>query len=389
MIKHLFQRTVTKNGKKIKAWYYWFYDENGKQVRRSCGSDGKPCLTKKQAEVFLDSLNDDELLNKEPKFKDYCKNFYDLNSRFIKKQIARGSKYQDNTLYQKRHYMGKFLDKFGKRKVSEITAGEIENWLIDMECSNSVKNNILSIIEEIESELYNEKIIQSPLHIKHFKRNTVEKGILTIQEIAALFPNDYEELIKVWRLRYTEKESDIYSFATAIFTILSTGMRSSEVRALQWNQFVRKDAILINAMIDSKEERVNRLKKWTDDNKKWRVTVLPDKTVRMIELLKLDRNENDYVFVYNNKPLTTYFLLDHFKWVLKRNSIDCDARNITIHSLRFTYNSLMRGEIPDSDLRLMIGHTSEVMTEYYDKSKAIEHLDTLLLNKSHLNEVFN
>ena len=53
MVRHLFQRTITRNGKKIKAWYYWYYDENGKQVRKSCGKDGKPCLLKRDAESFI------------------------------------------------------------------------------------------------------------------------------------------------------------------------------------------------------------------------------------------------------------------------------------------------------------------------------------------------
>ena len=258
-----------------------------------------------------------------------------------------------------------------------------------MDCSNSVKNNILATIDEIEAELYSDRIIDNPIHIKHFKRNTNEKGIFTLQEISALFPSDYDRLIKVWRVRSTERESDIYSFATAIYTLISTGMRSSEIRALQWDQFIRPDAILINAMIDSNDERVNRLKKWTDNNKKWRVTVLPDRTVKMIELLRLDKADDNYVFMYEGKTLTTWFLLEHFYCVLKNNGIDYKARNITIHSCRFTYNSLVRGEISGEDLRLMVGHTTEKMTEYYDKSKAVEHLDDLLLNKNSLNSVFN
>ena len=48
-----------------------------------------------------------------------------------------------------------------------------------------------------------------------------------------------------------------------------------------------------------------------------------------------------------------------------------------------------RNEISGDDLRLMVGHTDERMTEYYDKSKAIEHLDDLLLNKNTLNSIFN
>ena len=389
MIKHLYQRTITKNGKKIKAWYYWFYDAQGKQVRKSCGQNGKPCILKREAEAFIANLDNEEVTKAKLTFNDYCKGFYDDNSRFLKKQAARGYKYQANSIYQKRLYLSKFLNVFGNTCITEIKAGMIENWLIDMDCSNSVKNNILAVIDEIESELYSDGLIEYEIHIKHFKRNTVEKGILTINEINRLFPADYERLINLWRVRSTERENDIYSFAAAIYTLLSTGMRSSEIRALQWNQFIRPDAILINAMIDSNDNRVNRLKKWTDDNKKWRVTVLPDKTVKMIELLRLDKSDNDFVFVYMNKPLTTSFLLDHFKCVLRKNDIDCEARNITIHSLRFTYNSLMRNEISGDDLRLMVGHTDERMTEYYDKSKAIEHLDDLLLNKNTLNSIFN
>ena len=389
MTKHLYQRTITKNGKKIKAWYYWFYDAQGKQVRKSCGQNGKPCILKRDAEAFIASLEDEEISKSKITFNDYCKGFYDDDSRFLKKQAARGYKYQANSIYQKRLYLNKFLSVFSDVCVNDLKAGMIENWLIDMDCSNSVKNNILAVIDEIESELYSDGIIEYEIHVKHFKRNTVEKGILSIKEINKLFPADYESLINVWRVRSTEREQDIYSFATAIYTLLSTGMRSSEIRALQWNQFIRPDAILINAMIDSNDERVNRLKKWTDENKKWRVTILPDKTVKMIDLLRLDKSADDYVFVYMDKPLTTWFLLEHFRVVLNRAGIDCEAKNITIHSLRFTYNSLMRNEISGEDLRLMVGHTSEKMTEYYDKSKAIEHLDDLLLNKGSLNSIFS
>ena len=70
MTKHLFQRTITKNGKKIKAWYYWFYDENGKQVRKSCGQNGKPCLLKRDAEAFIENLKDENIPKKEITFND-------------------------------------------------------------------------------------------------------------------------------------------------------------------------------------------------------------------------------------------------------------------------------------------------------------------------------
>ena len=389
MIKHLFQRTITRNGKKVKAWYYWFYDKNGKQVRKSCGKDGKPCLIKREAEAFLDSLNDKELTREKITFTEYCKGFYDIDSNFVRKQAARGYFYQKRTLYEKQHFLDVFLSEFGNRNVQAISVAEIENWLIDLSYATSSKNCILTVFEEIEQELYNADFIDNPIRIKHFKNTHVEKGVFTLQEISRLFPINYDELIKVLRVRNNELEKDIYCFATMIYTILSTGMRSSEIRALQWNQFVRPDAILINAMIDSSNERVNRLKKWSAENKKWRVTVLPDRTVRMINLLRLDKSDDDFVFVYEGKQITTNFLLTHFKIALRKNGIDYKKRNLTIHSLRFTYNTLMRREISDEDLRLMVGHATEQMTDYYDKSRAIDHLDNLLQNKGTINSVFN
>ena len=389
MVKHLYQRTITKNGKKIKAWYYWYYDDRGRQVRKSCGQNGKPCLLKREAEAFIAALKDEVPEENDITFNDYCKDFYGENSRFLRKKIAWGYKYQPATIKQKQSSLDKFLSYFGNVYVKKITPGDIENWLVDLDCSNSNKNIIISTIEDVESELYSDHLIDYAIKIKHFKRNTHEKGILTLSEIARLWPEDYDSIIDIWRTRNFRNEREVYSFAVMIYTLLTTGMRNSEVRALQWNQFVRRDAILINAMVDSNNERVNRLKKWNEKNKKWRVTILPDRTVKMLELLSLDKADSDYVFVHNNERVKDGFLRKHFKVVLEKNGIDCEKRNIAIHSLRFTYNTLMRGEISGEDLRLMVGHASAKMTDYYDKSKALDHLDALLENKQTLNSVFN
>lgn len=390
MTYHLYQRTITRNGKKIKAWYYWFYDKTGKQVRKSCGQNGKPCLIKREAESFIENLKQEEETKKNHTltFNEYCKDFYAPDSRYNRKKLARGYVYQENTLYQKKMYLDKFLFAFGDREVNSITSGDVENWLIDLPLCNSVKNNILTVIRDIQKELISDHLIEHKIDVEHFKRNTTDKGILSLTEIDTLFPEEYGKLIDTWRLRSRDKEGEIYSFATMIYTLLSTGMRSSEIRALQWNQFVRKDAILINAMYDSSNQRVNHLKSGTDTKKRWRVTVLPDRTVKMLEILKLT-SENEFVFVHKGQPLKLDYLLHHFQNVLKKHNIDYQGRNITIHSLRFTYNSLMRREISGDDLRLMLGHLTEGMTDYYDKSTALQHLDSLLLNKGNLNSVFN
>lgn len=109
----------------------------------------------------------------------------------------------------------------------------------------------------------------------------------------------------------------------------------------------------------------------------------------MLERLKQLQESNNYVFIQKGERVTTNYLLDHFKIILNKNGIDTESRNITIHSLRFTYNTLMKQEITGNDLRLMMGHVSEQMTDYYDKSKALDHLPGLLANKGNINNIFN
>lgn len=396
---HLYQRSITKNGKTTKVWYYWYYDANGKQVRKSCGENGKQCTVKKQAEAFLERLiQKEDMLSKSSRitFNEFCKGFYDEDSDFMIKKKYHGTELSPNTIYQRKHYLELILSQFGTKFVDEVSGYDFDTWLVKLELSCSVKNHILMMITEIEQELYAKKLIQHVPLLERYKRNdTKEKDILTIDEIKKLFPLDENELYNVWRISGSKltKYDDI-SFYTMIFTLLSTGMRSGEVRALQWNQFVAENAILINAAINNENERVNKLKKGTNipSKRKWRVVILPTRTVEMINRLKeisTHTQPNDFVFQRSGEPITTYFLLEHLIGVLQKNGINTNERNITVHSLRFTYNTIMRQKINEKDLRLMVGHVSEGMTDYYDRSIAIDKLPQLLLNQEIINKVWD
>ncbi len=56
--------------------------------------------------------------------------------------------------------------------------------------------------------------------------------------------------------------------------------------------------------------------------------------------------------------------------------------NITFHSWRHTFNSLMRGNIPDSKLRRLTGHRSEEMTEHYTHFSVEDFKDVIEVQKS-------
>ncbi len=392
MIKHLYRRTVKKNGRELKVWYFWYYDENGKQIRRSCGQDGKPCLTKKEAEAFLANLKDEDLVkNKLISFNDFAAHFYDTDSPYLIKMSNRGKEFQPKTLYQKRLYLKYFLDKFGMFNIQVLKPVDVENWILTLKLSTSAMNNLITTINEIGKELYVYKLLPYPFQIEHVKRKVKNpKGILMPEEIKVLFPSDYSQLLKVWHVT-GETDLDTYKFATMIYTILSTGMRSSEIRALTYEQIINNSAILLNAMINSNNERVSHLKKGTEENLKWRIAILPERTQLMIQNLRLmeTNKQTNYVFEHKGEVVDSFYLNSHFKVVLRNNGIDEAKRNITIHSLRFTYNTMMKKEISGQDLRLMMGHTTEAMTEYYDKSEALDNLPELLKNKGIIDGVFS
>ena len=139
VIPHLYQRTIKKDGESIKCWYYWYYDDNGKQVRKSCGQSGKPCLTKKAAQQFIAELPDDFYKSKSEKEKLFVKNLfpdmYDKNSLYMKKRFAKGGEIVENTRKIKVRSLKRFMKEFGDREISSLKPVEIEDWLLSFDNS--------------------------------------------------------------------------------------------------------------------------------------------------------------------------------------------------------------------------------------------------------------
>lgn len=391
VVKHLYQRTVTKNGKKTKVWYFWYWYD-GKQIRRSCGT-----TKKSEALEFISKINDEELIPSLVKpqitFNDFCRGMYDENSSYLTKLKNKGVVFTEETRKDKAKKLELILERFGDFSVDSLNLGIIDDWLLRFPFSNSWRNNLVAVFKAVYKELYIYDLVTKIPEFYHYKRIDVkEKGILYPEDIKNLFPNDKQKFIKIWKLNSYETDSDAFVFGAMIYTILTTGMRSGEIRAVTYSQFLRDDSILINAMLKFNDNtRIDHLKKGNDTNKKWRIAILPEKTVNMIKTIKEmeGEKESDYVFEYCGKPYGAEYLNRRFQRCLKKNGIDYKERNLTLHSLRFTYNTMMRREIAPEDLRLMIGHTSEKMTEYYDKTRVLDQLPGLLTNKATIDDVFN
>ena len=395
MIYHLYSRTQNIKGKSVKTWYYWYYDdETGKQVRKSCGKNGKPCTSKRDALIFLEELRNTSKEKIKPKiyFNDFCKDFFSKESLYIKRlEQKQGIIFSEKTLEFKNIILNSFLKKFGDKAVDKVTPIMIEDWLITLDRSNSYKNHVLTIANEIYKELYRQNLIPVVPFIERFKnKNKRKKGSLSITEIKNLFPYDTEEILKIWEIKRSS-DFETFQFATIIFFMLGTGVRGGELRAIKKEQIINGNCLLLSHMIDAKTNRVDHLKKGNDLNKKWRVTIIPQRVLNMLD--ELDKFETykqtDYLFEVNGEPIKPNYINRRFVLTLEKNGINCKERNITAHSLRYTYNTIMRKEISETDLRLMIGHTNEKMTDYYDTSTALDNIDIIKKNEDIINNIWN
>lgn len=399
IIKHLYQRQVMSKGKPVKAWYYWYWLD-GKQVRKSCGQHGQICTVKRDAQAYIESLKDEDLdpsLKAEYQYlKDYCLGMYDEGSVFIRYSESKNKKMAKSTWRAKKFYLSKIIEKYGNTEIAKLKPREIDKWITDLPFSASVRNQYFSICDDIFKSMYKDNLIQTvPLFERCKVNDTKEKGILSKEEIAFLFPDadDFAAYNKIWTTGIKKNVPDYFAywFATYIYIILSTGLRSGEARALCDEQFIENNILLLNAMFDSEGERVNHLKKGDEKKPKWRIALLPDKAIKMIENCKkiVTHRSTSFFIELNDLPLSKWYTNNHFKQVLKQNGIDVSGRNISAHSLRFTYNTIMRTKIEEDNLRLLLGHDTKKMTDYYDKSKVMDHLPELLSQKSAINSVWN
>lgn len=408
MKRHLFKRIETKKGRKEIRWYYWFYDENGNQVKKSCGRNGKPCLLKREAEAYIVCLEEQDKLeeeeyqkSRETRLLDVGANLYDDDSFFMKLRVARGKQMQPQTIIQKKRIMNLILKEFGDRIPNSVEEGEIENFIISLDYKNSYKNTILSVFRDLFKECKRLKLVNHSLDIECFSRtNTQKKDILTMGDLSMLFPNETEKLTDVWRTQRNDRYIGIdgiahsygFMFGVMFRLMASTGLRPGEVRAICMDQ-IQLGGLFINRMLDMYDVERAYLKKGSDENKKQRTVLLPSKmSVILNEYIKIrPRCEEGYIFSVDGRFVSENLLAKRFKKVLVKLGIFDENRRLSPHSLRFTYNTYTVNSnlLPGEVLRKMIGHNSVAMTDYYTRTDLDAELQGLQPYQKMVDEIWN
>ena len=117
-----------------------------------------------------------------------------------------------------------------------------------------------------------------------------------------------------------------------------------------------------------------------------RVIAIPSQTRTTLEwwrsLSKWTEPE-DLLFagMERDKPLNVETLTHFFPGALRRAEIAVEERNLVVHSLRHSYNTIMRAALPADILRRFTGHNTPEMTQAYDHPTLSDQLKQLESSK--------
>jgi len=261
---------------------------------------------------------------------------------------------------------------FGDRKLREIRKAEIETWLAGLPLANQSKNHVLYALKVIMREAEDAGIIERDPTAKTriFGRNYAARDVFTIEEIGKLFPPDPVELRRIHR-------SD--DSAVMLMVLASTEIRAGEWRALQWRDVLwDRQALIIERSIKSQssEWEIGPVSQQKGGE---RLVLLPSRTLDALRSWRektFASGDKDWIFPGRvaGMPIHGTAVNDRLHSAMKRAAIEANGRNLVAHSLRHTYNTIMRRRLPEDTLHALTGHSSRAMSERYDHPQLTDRL---------------
>lgn len=367
--------------KGAKAYYYYTtYDQQGKLTKeRSTGQ-----TTKTAAEAYCNELDRRGLLipGEVKTFLDYAENWWIWDKcDYIKDRIRRKRNITPGYADVQRGYLKNHITPtFGKYLMDRITPSMIDDWLFyligpEKKLAQKTANNILGCLQTMLSQAVKREIIRidPAAKISRLAPNSRPRSILTEAEAAMVFDR------KHW------KDQDTY---VANMLAACTGMRLGEVQALRWENVHSGYIHVCHSWARKYQEKIPK-------------TASSFRNIRIIsalyELLHDVSNGSGYIFSRNGgtTPLYHTTITRALYKAMKLSKIDekeRKRRNVSFHSWRHFFNTIMRDRVDDVRLRLLTGHSSQEMTTHYDHQTGAdvveldEYQTNILAGSSHDNK---
>lgn len=380
---HLYKRSTTK--KNMFIYYVQFYDEDGNRLTaRSTGQNSKAAAETWAYEQLKKGII---VTEKNITFGKYAENWWNWNKcQYVKGKMERGGDISRAYVDLMRAYLNNhILPFFENKKLQKINTRMVESWIMSLKekpgrtgdlLSNTTVNHCLTCLkimlkEAVRLEYLHKNSADSILQLKEKQK---VKSVLTYNEVNKLFRDD--NINSVW-------DGDRQHYTINLLSA-STGMRLGECQALQV-QHAHNDYVSVVNNWDTKYG----LK--VPKRNSCREIPIPKKTSFYLkELISISpyQSAEDFIFFWNDSktPIRGELILKALYKAFENIGItpeEREERNITFHSWRHFYNTLMRGKVHDAKLRRLTGHKTLEMTEHYTHFNLEDFQDVVAIQEEY------
>lgn len=356
MGRHKLPYKMKKPNKHHKYWRY-VLSTDPKRSEISTKTKVKYEAERIAKEAYRKTIEDQE---KVITFGEYSKDFFTDKCKLTLRKQASNKPISIGILKTKRgQLLNHLIPNFKDIPLDEITQIMYEDWRLGYNRSNSTKNDITVVMNQIMKEAIRDGHIEvNPIQNVECLNKTPDnpRDALTDKEIKLLYPSSYQDAIGVWESHFN------YTMMTLLVT---TGMRSGELRALKWKDVIWGDSGILLTKSMKDHGGIGTVKE-----KREKFVRIPNKTLNLLKIWKSQSkatSDNDFIFYgrYTDKPINRTTIRDIFKRGLQKVGIK-NERHLVPHCLRHTYNTIMLGKLPGDIVRRFVGHNSTGMSEHYN-----------------------
>lgn len=296
--------------------------------------------------------------------KEFAKDFFTEKDPhgFRKRLIRRGVNYEDSFYIQHQSRLDNYiLPKHGDYLISAITDVMIEDFIIDLkkyndkktELANNTKNKVLICYRLVLQEAVRQGYVtkNAAKEVPELRKDGAERGVFTEDELLLLFPEPYDELLRIWgSLRW----------AVYFLILRDTGWRPGEVSSLRLsNYFPELQGVYTRSSVDFKTHQIKNRIKTSTKGQKYKDGFLQSGTVEVLrKYITTLEGDDPYFFEYEHKNKKQFIYPEvankHFKASAERAGVRLHGR--TQYCFRHTFNTYYIGRLPEAARLILMGH---------------------------------
>lgn len=354
------KKNPAKKNEKVSPYYYaQFKLSNGSWTYAK--STGK--RTKEEAKQWcLDYIRAGQIvIHDNISFLKFADDFFSWEKQWALEKRARGLRISERWARELNRLLNKILiPAIGNYKLTDIDETTIENLLINLYqkgFAGSYVNKAMIALAAILKSAKKQKLIQYIPEIGKVANNPKEKDILSIEEAKLLFSKDWLD----------------FRGYVSNHLAASSGLRLGEIQGITLaDVHLDNGYIHIHRSWDSKLLRFNET---TKTGRKRNIVIpqqIKNEIQKLIELNPYKICPGDIFLFYGyrqDRPADDKFFSKSLYQALKQIGITEQKRlerNITFHSWRHWYNSLMiNNKIPLQKVQSQTGHSTDKMSQHY------------------------